>query len=244
MTFLPSDYESPAASSNYMKIQDGENKIRILSYPVLGWEDWEEKKPIRFRLNEKPAKSIDPKKPMKHFWSFVVWDYATSKVCILHLTQASIRNSIEALIKDKDWGDPFFFDIKIHREGEGMETKYRVNPLPHKQIAHEVKEAFYATPVTLDALFTGEDPFDRNSTDKTQGVFTEDDLKIADKKTLSKEQVSEIINAIGDDAALKDDVKVMLKRAVGTDDIYKVPVVLFDKIIEMIEKKKHNSIPF
>ena len=88
MSFLPQDYTSPKSFNNYMKLQEGENKIRILSRPIIGWEDWLNNKPIRFRMSEKPAKPVDAKKPIKHFWAFVVWNYAEEQIQILHLTQA------------------------------------------------------------------------------------------------------------------------------------------------------------
>ena len=88
MNFLPDDYKSPKSSNHYMKLQDGENKIRILTQPILGWEDWHDKKPVRYKMNEKPAKSYDPKKAIRHFWSFIVCNYNEEQIQILHLTQA------------------------------------------------------------------------------------------------------------------------------------------------------------
>lgn len=157
--FLPNDYETPKSGSHYLKLQDGENKFRILSRPIIGWLDWDDKKPLRFRMNEKPAKSIDPKKPIKHFWALVVWDYSDSKVKILEITQSSIQGAIQSLTKDADWGSPFEYDIKVIRTGKDLDTKYTVNPVPHKPIAQEIREALIATPVNLEALYDGEDPF-------------------------------------------------------------------------------------
>lgn len=70
IAFLPIGYEAPKSSNFYMKLQDGENKIRILTQPILGWEDWIENKPFRYRMENKPKKSFDPKKPLRHFLEF------------------------------------------------------------------------------------------------------------------------------------------------------------------------------
>lgn len=173
IAFLPTDYEAPKGAGNFMKLADGENKIRILTQPILGWEDWTaEKKPIRFRLDAKPAKPINAEKPIKHFWAMAVWNYGDEKIQILQITQAGIRKPLENLCKDADWGAPFFYDIKISRKGEGINTEYNVTPLSHKPAAAHIKDAFDKLPIWLDALFTNADPF-APSDSRTAGVFSE-----------------------------------------------------------------------
>ena len=168
--FLPEDYKAPSMNDNYMKLQDGENKFRILSKPIIGWEDWIENKPVRYSMKEKPAKPHDPKKPLRHFWAFIVWNYAIEKIQILQITQASIRSSIECFCKDKDFGSPYFYDLKVYRKGEGMNTEYTVTPLNKAPVTDKVKEEFENTPINLEALMTGEDPF-AMSDKYTPGVF-------------------------------------------------------------------------
>lgn len=157
--FLPEGYEQPKGSSNYLKLEKGENKFRILSKPIVGWIDWKDNKPMRFRMNEKPAKPVDAKKPIKHFWAFIVWDYKTNQVKILELTQSSIQSAITSLIKDEDWGSPYSYDIKVIRTGDSMETVYQVNPVPHKALANEIVVEYNSKPCNLEALYTGEDPW-------------------------------------------------------------------------------------
>lgn len=158
--FLPTDYTAPQGNSSYFRIQKGENKFRVLSKPILGYLDWKDKKPLRFTMKNKPS-PIDPLKPIKHFWAMVVFDYADQKIKVAEFTQSSIQKAIADLAKDADWGSPFEYDIKINRKGEGMETEYSVNPIPHKPISREAKEAFKNTPVNLNALFDGKDPFEK-----------------------------------------------------------------------------------
>lgn len=171
MSFLPTDYKAPSLNTGYMKIQEGENKFRILSKPILGWEDWDNKRPVRFRFENKPEKSIDPKMPVRHFWAFLCWNYAEEKIQILHLTQASIRNKIQSLSIDKDWGEPYFFDIKVVKKGQGKDTEYEVHPVPHKDLHPSIEEAFHAKPCYLEALFDNGDPFSPNWKTYTEGVF-------------------------------------------------------------------------
>lgn len=46
--FLPTGYAVPKAPSDYMKFEDGKNKFRILSAPLMGFMYWtKDKKPVR-----------------------------------------------------------------------------------------------------------------------------------------------------------------------------------------------------
>lgn len=187
--FLPTDYKAPTAGGGYMKIQEGENRIRILSAPVVGWEDWtQNKKPVRFRLNEKPKAPIDPEKAIKHFWALIVWNYTEARIQILQITQSTVRNPIENLAKDADWGAPYFYDLKIIKTKVADKTSYSVIALPHKPVAEHIKEAFYEERINLNALFDGEDPF-ASSYDPTDGVFDADESCAAvgiDRETLRR----------------------------------------------------------
>lgn len=157
--FLPQDYETPVMN-NYMKFQKGENRFRILSKPIVGWLDWEDKKPIRFKMDHKPDAPIDPSKPIKHFWAMVVFNYATDSVQVLEITQKTIHKAITDLSKDKDWGSPLEYDLKVMKTGEGMDTEYSVVPVPAKPIGLAIQEAYENKPVNLNALYEGKDPFE------------------------------------------------------------------------------------
>ena len=162
MSFLDKNYESPKESNDgFMKLQSGENRFRILSSPIVGWEEWTpEKKPKRhaYVSGEVPV-PLDPANPPKHFWSLIVWNVLARKVQVLHITQTSVRKAIEKLSRDADWGEPFGYDIKVVKSGEQKETRYDVTPLPHKPLHEEVKTEFYAKGINLEAIFTNEDPF-------------------------------------------------------------------------------------
>jgi hypothetical protein len=156
--FMPEGYEVPQ-SSNYLKLQQGDNKVRIVSKPIVGWEDWQDNKPIRFKMTDKPQSPIDPEKAIKHFWAMLVWDYKTNKLTILEITQKGIQKTIEGLAKSEDWGSPLNYDIVISKKGEGLKTEYAVVPIPPKPLTNEIKELILATQVNLEAMFDGNDPF-------------------------------------------------------------------------------------
>lgn len=192
--FLPPSYEAPKSASGYMKLEDGENRIRILSSPILGWEDWKDKKPLRYRFDDKPDKPIDSSKPVKHFWAFIVWNYKAQLIQILEITQASIRKRIEALCQDSEWGAPYSYDIKIVKSGESVDTEYALNPTPHKQVDPSIIIAFKQKPICLEALFDNGDPFAEGYDQYTKGYF-EAEAPVVPTKVAASKKVPFIIES-------------------------------------------------
>jgi len=129
--FLPENYEVPVSASNYTKLQDGENNIRVLSSAIIGYEYWNnENKPIRSKEYPKDTPDIRLDKDgnptrIKHFWAFVVWNYEQKRVQVLELTQKTLMGGIKALVDNEKWGDPKGYDLTITRIGEGLETSIR-----------------------------------------------------------------------------------------------------------------------
>lgn len=159
-SFLPENYEAPT-SGGYMKLKDGDNRFRVLSKPIIGWLDWDDKRPVRFPYKEKPLKPLDSTKPVKHFWAFVVYNYNEKAVQILEVTQATLQTQISVLSKDEDWGSPFEYDLKVNRSGQAMETKYNVIACPKKAITDDIMAVADAKPICLQSLFDGTDPFQK-----------------------------------------------------------------------------------
>lgn len=147
-------------TSNYLKFDTGANRFRVVSEPIVGTEWWVDKKPKRVRPGVPvPANEIDIEQPPKTFWAFVVWNYNIEKLQVLELTQKSIMKEIALLAKDEDWGSPLEYDLVVTKEGDGMETRYSVTPKPKKDLDKAIAEAVKNTPIQLEALFDGLDPF-------------------------------------------------------------------------------------
>lgn len=164
--FLPKDYETPN-TSRYMKFQGGENRFRILTSPILGYEGWKTsgdgtRKPVRRTMdgNFHPDDVDDPEE-VKHFWAMVVWNYKEKSVQILEITQKVVMKAIRSLSANPEWGTPLKYDLSVIKDGEKMLTKYQVVPNPHKALAEEVEKAWAeAKPkIDLNALYTGDNPF-------------------------------------------------------------------------------------
>lgn len=168
MTFLPENYEVPKGKSNYFKFEQGQNKFRIVSKPIMGFEYWNtENKPVRLRefpedlpLDIRVENADDPATQIKHFWAMAIIDRVDGRIKTLEITQKSIMHDMKALFDNEDWGDPANYDITVTREGEKLETKYSVQPSPHKELTDEEKKLVTDTSVKLEALFDGGDPFE------------------------------------------------------------------------------------
>lgn len=236
--FLPSDYISPKSNSGYTKLENGTTKIRILSMPVIGWEEWIDNKPVRYKMEDKPDFWRDSLRPGKHFWAMLVWNYQANQIQIFHITQGSIRKAIESLSKDPDWMAPYFYDIKITREGEGLKTKYTVNPLPHKPVSDEIQKAFENCPCNLDALFTGEDPFGFSDT-FTNGIFFKDKIVSFNQKDEASEKKPNSdheVDAFIDSMSLVYDENLLREYIQVRSDHFKVS--LTETISEMMKDQK------
>ena len=156
-----------SGSSTYMKFEQGENKFRIVGTVedggfitgMVGWvgEKKGERKPFRWKVDaEAPRKFAENP---KQFYAMLVWNYGEECLQILELTQAKLRQELLTLAKDEDWGDPRKYDLKIVRNGEGLETSYAMTPSPHKKRSQEISDAVKSTKVDMSALYRGEDPF-------------------------------------------------------------------------------------
>jgi hypothetical protein len=166
MNFLPQGYEPTKPTGNYTKFQNGDTKIRIMSSAIVGFEYWNnEGKPVRSKEFPKTLpediRYDDQNQPekIKEFWAFVVWNYNENRIQVCEITQAQIKEGILNYSNDEDWGDPKQYDLKINRTGEKLTTKYQVKGSPKTEVPMEAANAFAATSVNLEALFTGDDPF-------------------------------------------------------------------------------------
>lgn len=164
--FLDDDYEVPKKPGKYLKFQKGENRIRILGKPLLGWVAWKtgedgKKSPIRRATNEFKPGEFDKKNEPKHFWAMPVFDYATGMVKVLEITQSTIQTVIKDLSGNKKWGAPYAYDIVITAVGDGMEREYSIIPDPKEPLSVEATDAWGAIQDTFDItrLMVNGDPF-------------------------------------------------------------------------------------
>lgn len=169
--FLPDNYKVPQ-KSNYTKFAEGETIIRILESPILGWEIWKDKKPVRFNMTEDIPVAIadgadtdqngEPRAP-RHFWAMVVWNEEEECLQVWEITQKSIMHKLKTLSNSKMWGSPLEYPLSITKTGEGMETRYEVTPCPKEKVEKSILDAYKKAKIRVSALYKGDDPFARDN---------------------------------------------------------------------------------
>lgn len=177
--FLPEDYKVPKAQSSYMKFEDGANKFRVAGSAIVGYVYWTtDNKPKRTKTKPVgvPAdiQLNDDGTPRKinHFWAFpvLIKTEVTNEetgemeeadvINILEITQKTVQSEIQDLVSNDDWGSPQGYDITVNKKGKSLETKYTVQPSPHKELTESQKRAIDKTNININALYEGGDPFD------------------------------------------------------------------------------------
>jgi hypothetical protein len=162
--FLGEDYKIPT-TSNYMRFQEGDNKFRVLSSAIVGFEYWNTKnKPIRSRecpdvIPEDIKIEKDGSTRVNHFWACIVWNYGESRIQILEITQKGIMKAIQTLVKNPKWGHPKGYDITITKTGSGFDTEYTTIADPHSPVDLKIADKHKNSKINLEALYEGADPF-------------------------------------------------------------------------------------
>lgn len=228
-TSLPIGFEKLRTEKPYInlgKLPEGEHRFRIVDRPIAGWIDWMENKPCRFRPEDKPRSSFDPNRPVKAFWAMHVWDYARDGLYIMEITQNGIRKALESYAINEDWGDLTSFDIKIKKEGTGIETEYTVIPVPHKPLSDKIKEAIVEKKIRLEALYEGKDPWnDLEPEEKVPGL-SEDQIK----------QIKDLLLTFGD-----ENLEKFICHRASVERVEDLPPEKFNGVIEYLNQNIKNQ---
>jgi hypothetical protein len=167
MSFLPKEYKVPASGGSYTKLEEGENRLRFLSNPLLMWVKWDNGKVTRsaYDPDNKPKSGGGERDSVHHAWAILVFNYTTEKIEIFEESKPKILEQIAALAESEDWGHPSEYDIKINKKKSAKTFNGRpvydfiVTPTPKKEASSTVAEAYAETPVDLENLLKGESPF-------------------------------------------------------------------------------------
>lgn len=173
--FLPSKY-TPSVSE-FMKLDEGSNIVRIASTPLIGYIWWVDEtgtpkkkgemvkkgdKPIRVGFEDSLPADVES---AKEFWMVKVYDFATDSVRVLEITQSTIIRSLNDLIINEKWGDPRNYNLDIKKDGKGQQTKYSVLPEPKEDLDEEIQEKINTSRVDLNRYLSPVDPFGDDDSD-------------------------------------------------------------------------------
>jgi hypothetical protein len=157
-----SDIDIPASGSDGLfmkKLENGENRMRILTTPITGYVWWPENE-------NKPQRVKEPKdiptgvSDAKYFWFLTIG--INDEVKFLEIKQKTILNQIKALSDNKEWGEVQEYDITITRSGQDLETQYTVVPNPKADVSADVAGAWNQMKARYkpDNLFTNGSPLE------------------------------------------------------------------------------------
>lgn len=119
------DIDVTSGGSDFLKLVDGDNKIRIVSKPVKQLVFWEDGKK---RVTTNPNEKVDGKGP-RQSWTMYAIDRADGAVKLFTMGP-SIAHALNELAGSPDYKFTDYpnYDLNIKRTGSGMETRYTVLP--------------------------------------------------------------------------------------------------------------------
>lgn len=134
------DLDLSSGASKYLKLVDGDNKLRIVSEPVQFWFSFDaETKTAKKYLNAEAA-AMD-EKATKRFAMWVI-DRVDGLVKLAEFGPG-IMKQIQGHANDADYGFDGLppYDFKIKKTGSALLTKYTVVPLqPSELTESEIEE--------------------------------------------------------------------------------------------------------
>lgn len=221
MSFLPDKYDVPETPSKYMKLEEGQNRFRILSSAKVGYEWWKDdpnnpgqRSVFRCRdLSEIPDDvPLEGDDRAVHFWSFIVWNYQMTKdkdgkpvggIQLLQIKQKSIQTDLKGLTDNPDWGDPHKYNITINKVKTGsrnVDVEYSVVPSPHSELDPKIQKQYEDMHIDLDVIYEGGNPFERTDGDNSLAPdYSDEDIPFGnDEDGFTEEEKKDIDESLGE----------------------------------------------
>lgn len=101
--------------------------------------------------------------PIKFCLALAVYNFETARVEILQLSQKSLIRELDAISQMPDYDDLTAVDFLLGKEGSGLNTEYKLTPVPRKKGSDKDIAAAWddtrSAGFDLSRLLSGEDPF-------------------------------------------------------------------------------------
>ena len=150
-----SKYDIPSGTGNFLKLEDGANKIRLCTKPL--------EVPFHEIPGAKYSTSVCPGdgcelcqagKPKKYKFAFQVLNRKDGKPYIYE-APLTVFKQIVALDKNPEYGDFRFYDITITKEGVARNTTYTLMPSPKKsELTDDEVALFISSGVSLETAYS------------------------------------------------------------------------------------------
>jgi len=160
------DLGSGGGGNEFMRLEVGDNTVRIMGNPTQAYVHWVENSEGKKRkfnspigdpaLVRKLEESEFKKKPI---WFLKVLDRRDEKFKLLEIGP-QIYRGIKALHENKKWGNVTRYDITIIKGKPGTNPLYNVSPDPAEPLDPSFKEKFieFNEKVNLDKLIKPSEP--------------------------------------------------------------------------------------
>ena len=123
------------AGTDFMKLENGDNRIRIVSAPArinAHWEKTVDGKNKKVVCPDHDCPLCEKGERATARYQIQVIDRADpDKIKVLDCGK-QVMNAISVFTADPDYGDPTEYDIKIKKEGSGRDTHYSAVAVPRK----------------------------------------------------------------------------------------------------------------
>lgn len=170
----PSKTSIPSSGGNFIALDNGQNRFRIVEVTEFykGWKE-EDGRDVSYIADSGNAEA--DKRALKdmgcedisHNWGMLVIDRKTNAVGVLDVHQKTIKESLLAYWQNSEWGELSGYDVVIEKKGSGRQgTKYQVMAQPKKALTEEERQMIADSGISLTQVF---DPGRYNDKDKTQG---------------------------------------------------------------------------
>lgn len=148
-------YDIPSGSGNFLKLEDGANKIRICTkaLEVAYHEDKSGGKYSTTTCSDEGCELCKAGKPKKYKYAYLVLNRKDSKPYIYE-SPITVFRQIVAYESNPEYGDIRLYDITISKEGIARNTTYTIMPSPKKsELTNSEVKMIAESGVSLEAAY-------------------------------------------------------------------------------------------
>jgi hypothetical protein len=140
--------DSSSGKSDFMRIEDGENTVRIMGNPIQFYIHWVVGPDGTKKKFNSPADNAQMIRRLEDSgfkrsarWFIKVLDRKDNKFKALEIGP-QIYNSIKSLYNNQRWGKVTAYDVTITKAPKGTQPLYSVTPNPKEALPSELKAQF------------------------------------------------------------------------------------------------------